>query len=116
MAQGRFWDFLVHPCAGLWRLGLSFTPVGLGFALAGLVSTLAGLGSRVLGLGFEDLGSKLRSPVPLEAQIGLGFEDLGSKVRSPIPLEAKSAVKHVSALSRLRGKGFEGAQGRLRRL
>ena len=33
-----------------------------------LGSTLVWLGSRVLGLGFEDLGSKLRSPVPLEAK------------------------------------------------
>ena len=52
VVQGRFWDFLVHPCAGLRRSGLSFTPVGLGFALAGLGSTLAGLGFTHAGLGF----------------------------------------------------------------
>ena len=98
VVQGRFGAFLVHPCAGLRRLGLSFTPVGLGFALAGLGSTLAGLGFTLAGLGFTlarlgfalaGLGFTLAGLGFTLAGLGstlagLPYEILAPKLRSPV--------------------------------
>ena len=54
VVQGRFWDFLVHPCAGLRRLGLSVTPVGLGFALvASNSNSLLPEAERILKAGLQ---------------------------------------------------------------